>query len=120
MSGLAHNDKWRVFDYEATMLLALSKYLSEDDLAKFDWAVGNAIVESAVLHTRVLAELLLSRGRMADDIRLKDLLPSLDTDSLRRLGDAYGDQKREGSPCWQFNKLLAHATIQRSDRHNYT
>jgi hypothetical protein len=32
----------------------------------------------------------------------------------------YGDASGTGTPRWQFNKLLAHATMHRRDSHDYS
>jgi hypothetical protein len=32
---------------------------------------------------------------------------------------AYGTSDTKNSPCWQFNKMLAHLTKERGFRHSY-
>ena len=79
-----------------------------------------AISESLILHLRVLAEIILSRGRWPDDINLNELFPNFHSNSISDLNKAYGLHTERNTPCWRFNKLLAHATTERSDSHNYT
>ena len=81
-----------------------------------------AVLESALLHTRILAEFLLSHGRSAGDIRLEDALPQFKVEQEHRIGqlkEIWGTQK-EGSPCWELNKKLVHFTDQRVARHDYS
>lgn len=79
----------------------------------------NAVVEALVLHTRVLCEILLARAARKDDITLPRLLPAFASTSVATLDAAYGGPNDEHTPCWQFNKLMAHATTHRSDSHEY-
>ena len=76
---------WDVFDYERSMVVALSRRMTSAALAQLDWDVRNAVVESAVLHTRILCDVLLSRGTEADEITLKKLLSELGAVSLVRV-----------------------------------
>ena len=81
----------------------------------------------AVLHTRILCDIFLSKSIGADDIQLSTLLPDYDTDAkyikLKKLTDnlraSYGNAGTHGSPRWVFNKMLAHPTIQRGDCYDY-
>ena len=79
----------------------------------------NAVVESLVLHTRILTDILLSKKGGTDDIVLSDLLPGFSSPVLAKLADTYGKRDIEKSPCWQFNKMLAHPTKHRSSSHEY-
>src|SRR5690606_34602557 len=111
-------DPWLVFDYEVNMLEATCALLESGDprFAKFTQELKNAVVESAVLHSRILADILLSRTdpkRYPDDIRLTDLLPEFESSSIARFEVAYGKPAEIGSPCWAFNKMLAHPTTSR-------
>jgi len=38
---------------------------------------------------------------------------------IAEMKSAYGDYKTENSPCWQFNKMLAHLTKERGFRQSY-
>ena len=75
------------------------------------------MVESAVLHARILCDILLSRTNADDDIRLTELhLPGdvdpvsdkVDKKLLDQLAADYGNRRLSGTPCWEFNKMLAH------------
>lgn len=112
-------DSWRVVDYEWAMASKLWRYLAAEDLQQYDLVLQNAVVESLVLHSRILVEILISKGYGDDDIRLDKLLPSFSSHKVSELEDVYGRSKDHGTPCWQFNKLLAHATIHRDDSHDY-
>jgi len=114
-------DLWVVPGYEADMFFTLCRFLEQgnQDYARLHHHVQNAVVESALLHTRILVDIFLSRGNK-DDIRLSDLLPGFQSQALEDLRRAYGDGGMNGTPCWTLNKMLAHSTKQRRDRHDYT
>jgi hypothetical protein len=114
---MAAGDEWTVLRYEWNMARLLFAYLLPQKYDALELTLQNAVVECLVLHTRILAEILLSDGKGADDIRLERLLPGFQSKNIERLKSAYGAGK--GSPRWQFNKLLAHATLHRSDSHDY-
>ncbi|HEV3301978.1 MAG TPA: hypothetical protein VG055_20150 [Planctomycetaceae bacterium] len=95
----------------------LSRVIAENEWELWDQWCKNAIVESLVLHTRILTAILLSEGR-ADDIKVKEVIPGFESAHVDALRAAYGADV-EGTPHWQFNKLLAHATIHRSEGHEY-
>lgn len=95
-------------------------YLPKEEFEQLERAVGNAVVEALVLHIRVVVEFAISKGNGADDILLKNLLFELGTSYLaRELTALYGRSNDEASPCWQFNKMLAHATIHQPKSRNY-
>jgi hypothetical protein len=107
---------WVVYDYEVEMFTELRKV----DLAIYPKVIVNAIVESMLLHLRILVEILISKG-YPDDIKLKDhLLPKFESRLVDELRAKYGDGKREGTPCWTLNKRLAHPSLSRSSSHDYT
>lgn len=110
---------WSVFDYEWKMASELWRYLSPEELGRYDLAIQNAVVESLVLHSRILVEILISKGSGDDDIRLDKLMPSFRSVKVAELTKVYGRNNDNGTPCWQFNKLLAHATTQRKVSHDY-
>src|SRR5262245_35135 len=116
------NDPWVVYDYEVGMLDAMCEFLEVDnpEYKKFDGNLRNAVVESALLHTRVLIELLLSRGHETDDIRLLDLLPTFQSGKLEQLRQMYGNSRTPNCPCWTLNKMLAHPTRLRSNSREYS
>jgi hypothetical protein len=118
----ASNDPWVVFDYEADMFFAMCDLLSNSNqtFAAFPHQVRNAVVESALLHTRQLADILLSRGSRTDDINLNSLIPNPLPARLAELGHLYGSQNTPYHPCWTINKMLAHPTTQRTASYDYT
>jgi hypothetical protein len=66
---------WAVLDYECNIALSLCQYLPEEIYRSLSWELQNAVVESLVLHTRILTELVLGEKNYADDITLKKLIP---------------------------------------------
>jgi hypothetical protein len=116
-------DPWIVFDYEVDMFEKLSTgvLVPQQVLDSASPYLGNALVESELLHIRILAELLLSRGssKSKADITLKKLLPGFTSPEIATLDSLYGDCKKKGTACWTLNKMLAHATYFRADSYNY-
>jgi len=112
---------WIVFDYEVDMFHNLAILLGErnEEGAKLSFHVRNAVVESCVLHTRILVGILLSDGTYPDDIKLTNLVPGFKCPELDQLKQVYEGPTKESSPRWIFNKMLAHATTQRSDSFDY-
>ena len=113
------SDMWTVFDYERDMAIKLSQLLITPEFETLPGEFQNAIVESLVIHTRVVTEIILSEGTRPDDITLKKLLPHFSSENLAKLRAAYDDDSSGISPRWQFNKLLAHATTLRIESHEY-
>jgi hypothetical protein len=120
---------WDVVAYEVRMFRATYEIVLEPDtLKKLRKVWANAVEESAVLHTRILCEVFLSRGIDQDDIQVSKLFPAWDTDnrydsvkqSINRLRRKYGSAQRSGSPCWIFNKMMAHPTAHRGKSYDYT
>jgi hypothetical protein len=109
---------WPVVAYEIDMLEQL------EAPTRWRGAFRNAITESRVLHARQLCDIFLSRGSWPDDIVLAHLIPYWrDLNGLaklvERLEKDFGSRKAPGSPCWIFNKMMAHATLERNDSYNY-
>jgi hypothetical protein len=123
MAKPTSNDPWEVFKYEADQFIAMCNLLQPGnrDYAALLLPVQNAVVESALLHTRQLADILLSLDPHTDAIKLKDVYsaPSEPT-RLDELRTAYSDWNTAGSPRQIINKQLAHATTSRSDSYDYT
>ena len=107
-------DPWRVFDYEVDMFEKTLGLCRCDALKSFDHPIPNAVLESLLLHTRILCDILLSRGRDPDDIKLKGLLPGFASSEIKKLELAYGKSDMKDTPCRHLNKRLAHASIVRS------
>jgi hypothetical protein len=111
---------WKVYDFEVRMfkeMLGISTTPAE--CHTFPELVQHAIVESMLLHLRILVEILLSRGSFNDDIKLSHLLPRFSSSLVAQLRTAYGNSKTVGCPCWHINKRLAHATQIRSSSYTY-
>ena len=116
------NDPWVVFDYEVDMFRNLYQLLATGNpqYQGLSHYIKNAIVESAVLHTRILVGILLSRGPEPDDINLSNLAPGFSCPEIDQLSQTYGRRNDNSTPCWTFNKMLAHATSQRTDSFDYS
>jgi hypothetical protein len=123
------NHSWDIVAYEIRMFRATYEIVLDPDTLKGlrkVWA--NAVEESAVLHTRILCEVFLSRGIDQDDIQVSRLFPAWNTDiryhsikrSIDRLRKKYGSAQKSGSPCWIFNKMMAHPTARRGKSYDYT
>ena len=110
---------WEVYDYEVGMFSQMHRFLVTDECKKLPLPIRNAIVESMLLHLRILTDILLSRGLDDDDIHLKELLPGFHSPIIAQLKTAYGNRKTVGSPCWEINKRLAHPTKVRSGSYDY-
>jgi len=72
------NDAWVTFGYEE-MFRRLLHHLGpgRESLPKLPWEIHCAITESALLHARQLADILLSRTKEPTDIKLQDIAPGL-------------------------------------------
>jgi hypothetical protein len=111
---------WTVYDYEVDMFKSMYVHCRSDVLASYSPHIRNAIVESLLLHTRNIVDILLSRDTEPDAINLKTLLPGFSPTQLGALAKLYGSGKAVGSPCWTLNKMLVHSTSLRTDHFNYT
>jgi hypothetical protein len=109
---------WVVYDYEVWMFTELRKLDSMGPNRIFQQLIVNAIVESMLLHLRILTGILISSGH-SNDIKLKDLLPKFESPRVDELRKKYGESGEEGSPCWTLNKMLAHPSLLRSSSYNY-
>lgn len=122
-------DQWTIVAYEVRMLSATCEIvLNAEALVKLPKVMANALEESAVLHTRILCEVFLSRGKEPDDIALCTLFPDLKTNArygklerlVKGLRAQYGSALAPGTPCWIFNKMMAHPTSRRGPSYDYT
>lgn len=119
MNPTKANSDWTVFEYEVRMFRCLLALLKKGN-QEFPDGVQYAIVESVVLHTRQLVDILLSRGKKRDDIKLSSLLPCFQSIHLDTLDKHYGKAHERNSPCWIINKRLAHPTSERGDSFDYS
>lgn len=114
-------DYWAAFEYEVQMFHETRARLSAYDNEP---TVRNALIESFLLHTRILIDALLDRGGESDDINLGTLLkavpaPTTLSESAKALKVAYGSRSEKDTPCWTLNKRLAHLTNLRGDSFDY-
>lgn len=130
MTSSVPSNAWLVLAYEVQMFRYMRiAYNSPETLIVFGKPMRNAMVESTILHARILCDLFSSESkRHEDDIGFSDLFDDWKTTGERyvnlkryiaEMKSAYGDSKTENSPCWQFNKKLAHLTKERGARHVY-
>jgi hypothetical protein len=111
------NEPWEVYDYEEDMFQRTLSLLRKK--GDYPFPIPNALVESMLLHLRILIEILLSSG-WHDDIKLeKDLLPGFNSPLIAELDKIYGDGS-EHTHRWTLNKRLAHASNVRSDQFDWT
>jgi hypothetical protein len=111
---------WVVFEYEVDMFnTTLALVDSGRSTMEFQHPIPNAVLESMLLHLRILVDILLSRGH-PDDIKLKDLMPSFRSPLIDELRNAYGSPGRARTPCWTLNKMLAHPSQLRTSSYNYS
>jgi hypothetical protein len=113
----ATDDLWGSLEYEVWMYGETRRLLRANRPGQE--SLQYAIVESALLHARVLTEALIDQGKRPTDLRLADVLPeSARSDDLRtaigELEKAYGTQGHEGDPCWHLNKRVMHLTKNRT------
>jgi hypothetical protein len=112
---------WAIVNYEAQMLFKLCGLINAEDFDTRQPLVANAIVESTCLHMRILIDILLSSDSgKGDDIRLDQLIPGFQHDSVNRLRTAWGKPNEVDSPRWTLNKMIAHPTTKRKQSHDYT
>jgi hypothetical protein len=118
---------WRILYYEVLMFLGLDYIRSNLVEGGNDvLLIRNALVESSLLHIRILTDVFLSRGKQPDDINLEQL--GFDTNSIEpklaekidALKIAYGEPNDRSSNCWTINKRLAHPTTHRTEGYDYS
>lgn len=110
---------WTVYDYEVEMFNSTLGLCKTGTCTSYPHPIPNAIVESLLLHTRILVDILLSRDTASDAVILRILLPGFGSPKLGELKDLYGRPNHVNSPCWTLNKRLAHSTSFRSDKYDY-
>jgi hypothetical protein len=111
---------WVVYDYEVNMYMQMSALCMNGCRSHFSLPIQNALAESLLLHLRIVVDMLLSKGSDDDDLTLTDLLPGFTSQHIGKLKSAYGTRSIKDSPCWTLNKMLAHATVGRADKYDYT
>ena len=123
------SQSWDIIGYEVRMFYATYEIvLDPSTLSQLPKVFANAVEESAVLHTRLLCDVFLSKTIGPDDIQMSELFPDFNTSNkygnlkakIRRLRNQYGTSQRHGSHCWIFNKMMAHPTKYRGISYDYT
>jgi hypothetical protein len=120
--------KWKTVAYEIKMYFETLEMMRTNIK---EWALHNAIVESATIHHRCLVDFLLSgrSGRKKNhetDVAIGDLFDDWKSNAqysrlkklIVTLDKEYGSNI-EGNPRWEFNTLMAHVTEYRSRGHDY-
>ena len=111
------NDPWVTVGYEVEMFRRLLPHLKSSDESRPEWEIRNAITESALLHARQLADILLSRTKATTDIKLEGLMPNFQPTRLHELEQVYGDTR--GGICHTLNKYAMHPTTLRTHLRDY-
>jgi hypothetical protein len=124
---------WGALAYEVKMYFAMRVTdANQATSLLLSGFIRNAIAESTVLHARILCDLFSCETKKTsklyqDDVGFSDLLNNWETDEkyknlkslIAEMKTAYGDYQTKDSPCWQFNKMLAHLTKERGISHSY-
>ncbi len=116
-----------VFEYETYMLISLKYLLSLSIKTEnaIQQALTNALVESMLIHIRILCDIFLSRMKShPDEINLLKIIDNENISPVLKqligeLDQTYGNSKTEGSHCWTINKRLAHASDLRGPSYDY-
>lgn len=125
-------DPWDVIGYEVQMYFGMRAILASPALFAGQ-LIKNAIVESAVLHMRILCEVFTStcpgENPKRDDIQFGHLFADWRTNPSRytalqslsaELQKTYGLKPvKLGQPRWELNKMLVHPTLNRGTTYNY-
>ncbi len=129
---------WEILDYELMQLGGLWKHFQAGSHNAQPLDIRNAMVESAIIHLRIVLEMLKDQPQKNDDYCLKDLilmackpigLPALiqiytDDSTYSGFvvallkGDPGTNMKK--SPKWQIDKLMFHPTKNRTTSHDWT
>jgi hypothetical protein len=108
---------WTVYEYEVGMFRSTLALCKSDTLRWFfSLPVNNAVIESMLLHTRIIVDIVVPRD--SRDLNLDTLLPGFVPPSRAALEKAYGDDKPP-TPHWTLNKMLAHPTFDRKESYDY-
>ena len=127
MSNKKNDNIKSVFEYETYILISLKYLLSlnlniENTIQR---ALSNALVESVLLHIRILSDIFLSRIKShSDEINLSKIIDDENTSPvleqlIEELKRTYGNSKNKGSHCWTINKMLVHASDLRGSNYDY-
>jgi len=118
-----------VFRYEVFMYLYMYIRVTQSKFSITglrNRARKNAYVESLLLHTRILAEILvIDDYNNKDDIKLNDFIEVEKISDklnslLKKLKRVYGKSQTKHTPRWRLNKMLFHASKERGISYNYS
>jgi hypothetical protein len=121
-------DQWQMIEYEIKMFHATYKeFFTRSTYNRLPYVLKNALEESAILHTRILCDIFLSRSKQKDDIKLEHFLAGWPNNASYgnlktkrdKLESKYGKSNDPKSACWDFNKRLAHPTSHRGKEYDY-
>lgn len=116
---------WDIYDYEVWMYFQTRKLLLEHKGSSVqDRVLRNALVESAILHTRILVEILIDKFKL-DDVTLSKYVPNWKKmeelqKAVNELKEVYGHSFNQSSPCGTINKMLAHPSGLRGASFDYS
>lgn len=111
---MVDGDKWAALEYEYLMYFGAKAWRHRE---LHDQVLRNAMVESELLHARILVDALTEYVTGGDNTDIRayvsgDFGKEL-KDAIKALSEAYGGPKDVGCPRWDTNKRLAHLTAVR-------
>jgi hypothetical protein len=132
---------WEIFDYELSQLHMLLQVMeARHHFVLLPHHIANAIVESAIMHLRIVMEMLREKSSKSDDYVLADLLGPYEPRGLPALRKVYEEQEAyqplleehlggdpagiapnlKLDPKTQIDKLMIHPTKKRTTSHDWT
>jgi len=127
---MSHTEQ-TVLEYELMMVSYLREILSDhsNNYNSKKTIIKNALVESLLLHIRIICDIYTSKSSgHDDDITLNKIIKEIDLplkdkerleNEINKLKKSYGNRKDKKSPCYIINKRLAHASNIRGLDYNY-
>ncbi len=112
-------NEWMVFDYEVDMWRKLMQLVFSSETQLLSLTINNALVESLVLHTRMVVGMLISKENQKDDINLERLDSKFNSRLVGKLSQLYGSSSDSNSACHVFNKMAMHPTTWRGTSFDY-
>lgn len=116
------DQSWEAVEYEYMMYFR-SKARKGECLT--DLVFHNAMVESQLVHARMLADFLITEQKkpfQQDDVTLMDLLPAVRGEiegDIETFAGEYDKQLVKETLRWQINKLIVHLTHHRAGSGNH-
>jgi hypothetical protein len=116
-SGETKMNPWIIFNYEVDQLMGLIPFLTEE--FKAPGPIKNAVTEAAILHVRLISEMLREAPLpRTDDVALPDLVGSYRPPDLAAFNRAF--RTRNSGPRQEINSRLIHLSKCRTDNYDYT